>query len=231
MDWSGQCAVVIPCHNEAASIGEVVDAVRRYLPTVLVVNDGSTDNTAVEARRAGAIVISGSTSQGKGAALRVGWEAAAQRGFRWVLSMDGDGQHAPDDIPIFLQCARTSGASLIVGNRMDGAREMPWVRRVVNRWMSRRLSRAAGRELPDSQCGFRMMALEAWRRHPLEAMRFEIESEQLLTFLSAGEAVEFVPVQVIYRSERSKISPWRDTLRWFRWLRGWKRKHPCARPG
>ena len=99
---------------------------------------------------------------------------------------------------------------------------MPFIRRVVNRWMSRRLSGLAGQALPDSQCGFRLVRLDVLARIPLRADRFEIESEQLLAFLSAGERAEFVPVQVIYRGERSKIHPLRDTLRWFRWRRQWQ---------
>ena len=135
--------------------------------------------------------------------------------------MDGDGQHAPADIPKFLRAAEQTNASLVVGNRMSEAHKMPWVRRVVNRWMSRKLSALAGREFPDSQCGFRLIQLSALDRIRLRAQQFEIESEQLLAFAAAGETITFVPVQVIYRSERSKIHPWRDTLRWFRWRRDW----------
>ena len=99
---------------------------------------------------------------------------------------------------------------------------MPPLRRLVNRWMSRRLSALAGFALPDSQCGFRLVRLAALEKIQLTATQFEIESEQLLAFLAAGERVEFVPVQVIYRAEQSKIHPLRDTLRWFRWRRRWR---------
>ena len=80
----------------------------------------------------------------------------------------------------------------------------------------------AGRDLPDTQCGFRLVRLDVLARVPLRTNQFEIESEQLLGFIAAGERVEFVPVQVIYRAERSKIHPLRDTLRWFRWRRQWR---------
>jgi hypothetical protein len=134
--------------------------------------------------------------------------------------MDGDGQHAPADIPKFLARAGSGNAALIVGNRMSGASRMPWLRRRVNLWMSRRLSRAAGRELPDTQCGFRLMRLGAWSAVELRTSHFEIESELLLAFVAAGHAVEFVPIQVIYKNEQSKISPWRDAWRWLRWMAG-----------
>jgi glycosyltransferase involved in cell wall biosynthesis len=219
MDWPQQCAVVIPCHNEGRTIGELVQAVRRILPAVVVVDDSSTDDTADRAREAGAEVLPAGAVRGKGAALRTGWRHARERGFGWALSMDGDGQHAPEDLPGFLTCASATGASLVIGNRMGQAEKMPWVRRCVNRWMSRRISAMTGHSVPDSQCGFRLMRLGLLEAVPLQATHFEIESEQLVAFLAAGERVEFVPVQVIYRSEQSKIHPWRDTLRWLRWRR------------
>ncbi len=96
---------------------------------------------------------------------------------------------------------------------------MPWVRRCVNRWMSRQLSRLAKRALPDSQCGFRLVNLEALASLRLRTANFEIESELLLEFVLAGCQVEFVPVRVIYKAERSKIHPVQDSLRWWRWWR------------
>src|SRR6185369_1726822 len=151
--------------------------------------------TAAKARDAGAEIISHPASLGKGMSLRAGWQKARDLGFQWALSMDGDGQHAPANIPDFFQCAESTGASLVVGNRMSDAARMPWLRRRVNRWMSARLSRVAGRELPDSQCGFRLMNLDAWSRLALNATHFEIESEQLLAFVAADLRVEFVPIE------------------------------------
>jgi DNA-binding transcriptional LysR family regulator len=85
--------------------------------------------------------------------------------------------------------------------------------------MSRRLSQAAGRELPDSQCGFRLMDLEAWAAMMLTTSHFEVESEVLLAFIRAGHCVGFVPIRAIYKEEQSKIHPVRDTVRWMRWWR------------
>lgn len=214
--------MIIPCRDEAPFIAPLVREIRAQLPCVIVVNDASTDATLAEAVGAGAEVVSHDAPLGKGAALQTGWRRARERGFTWALCMDGDGQHAPADIAKFLAGAAQTGASLVVGNRMGEARKMPFVRRVVNRWMSRRLSALAGQELPDSQCGFRLVRLSVLEKIPLRARQFEIESEQLLAFVAAGERVEFVPVQVIYRAERSKIHPLRDTLRWFRWRRRWR---------
>jgi glycosyltransferase involved in cell wall biosynthesis len=217
MNWPAECAVVIPCLNEQATIGSLVRAVRRHLPTVLMVDDGSSDETALRAGEAGAVVLRHDRTRGKGAALTTGWRAARERGFSWGLCLDGDGQHAPEDIPAFLACGGSTGAALVVGNRMRAPEGMPWVRRTANRWMSRMLSRRLGRELPDSQCGFRLMNLEQWRRLPISGAHFEIESDVLLAFAAAGLDIRFVPIQVIYKREQSKIHPFLDTLRWFRW--------------
>jgi glycosyltransferase involved in cell wall biosynthesis len=219
MDWRAACAAVIPCLNEEAAIGPLVGAVRRHLTTVFVIDDASRDDTSLRARDAGAVVVKHAATLGKGAALQSGWSLAREQGYRWVLMMDGDGQHCPDDIPAFFHCAERTAVSLVVGNRMGQASRMPLVRRWVNRWMSWQLSELSGRALPDSQCGFRLMHLQDWTRLPIFATHFEIESEVLYRFATAGLAIGFVPIQVIYKEEHSKIHPWTDTLRWLHWRR------------
>jgi glycosyltransferase involved in cell wall biosynthesis len=220
---------VIPCFNEAGHIAAVVAGVQRHLPNVVVVDDGSTDGTADKAKAAGAEVVRFTKNSGKGSVLRAGWRRAAERGFHWVLMLDGDGQHAPDDIPKFFACAENSNAMLIVGNRMKNCRAMPWLRRQANRWMSRRLSRLTGELLPDSQCGFRLACLETLLRLPLQVNRFEIESEMLVAFLAAGEKTRFVSIQTIYKTGVSKMHPLADTWRWLRWRLAQDRKNPLGR--
>ena len=223
MNWSLNSAAVIPCLNEEKKIPEVVCAVRKCLPTIVVVDDGSQDRTGSKAREAGAEVFRNERSLGKGAALQRGWRHLHERGFKWALSLDGDGQHSAEDIPKFFECAERTSALLVLGNRMPEAEKMPFVRRFVNRWMSRRLSKLTGRDLPDSQCGFRLMNLDAWSELPITATHFQIESEVVVAFVTAGHSVEFVPIRVIYKGEQSKIHPLRDTVRWFRWWAKWDR--------
>lgn len=215
-------AVVIPCHDEAAAIGSVVRAVRVILPAacVVVVDDGSRDRTAEEARAAGAIVEQAPANLGKGGALNLGLRRAQREGCEWAVLMDGDGQHAPEDIPVLQATARTEGADLVVGNRMGDARHMTWLRRWVNRWMSRDLSQLLGTSIPDSQCGFRLVRLAAWFRVAPDAESFLIESDTLVRFLAAGLVVRHAPVRVLGRvSGSSRIRAVRDTVRWCRWRR------------
>jgi len=216
-DWAANCAAVIPCLNEEKTIAPLLAGLRLHLSQILVVDDGSTDRTAEIARRSGAEVLRHEQTRGKGAALRAGWSEASRRGLSWALSLDGDGQHSPEDIQEFFNCAARTGAALVAGNRMKAAASMPWLRRRVNHWMSRRISKMAGKPLPDTQCGFRLMRLYEWRALKMSAEHFEIESDVLLAFLAAGHRVEFVPVRTIYKGEQSRIHPLRDTARWFKW--------------
>src|SRR5678816_924308 len=99
MNWKVECAAVIPCLNEAAAIAGVVRGVQRHFETVFVVDDGSRDNTGALARAAGAEIVRHAEPRGKGAALHDGWQRALESGFKWALTLDGDGQHSCDDIP------------------------------------------------------------------------------------------------------------------------------------
>jgi glycosyltransferase involved in cell wall biosynthesis len=217
MDWPTKCAAVIPCFNEAASIRDVIAGVRRRVAHVVVVDDGSTDDTLTQARLAGAEVLRHARNCGKGAALSTGLRHAHTLGFAWALTLDGDGQHSPIDIPVFFDCVRRTHVALVVGERMSRAEAMPWLRRHVNQWMSRQISLLAGMPLADTQCGYRLMNLDSWSRLSLRTRRFEVESELLMAFALAGLRIEFVPIQVIYGSEKSNISKVVDTCRWLRW--------------
>lgn len=212
---AANCCAVIPCHNEGRAIAAVVTAVRAWLP-VVVVDDGSDDATAAAAEQAGATVLRHSVSRGKGAALRTGWTHCGDCGVEWVLFLDGDGQHAPGDIPALLAAAEEP-SRLIIGNRLDQAANMPWLRRWANRWLSARISALAGVDIPDSQCGFRLVHLPTLLGLSVRAERFEIESELCVAFARAGHRIVSVPVQCRYAGERSRISPGRDYWRWWRW--------------
>ena len=205
---------VIPCLNEAGAVARVIQGVHCHLTHILVVDDGSGDKTAEIAAAAGARVLRHQHRQGKGAALRDGTTWAGRQGFEWVLLMDGDGQHDPADIPTFLEAGGT--ADLIIGNRMNDCSSMPPLRRWANRWVSRQVSRRLGMEIPDAQCGFRLVRVSAWRAADLQGVGYEIETEMLVKFWAAGFQISAVPVRTIYGSEQSKFHPVRDAWKWWR---------------
>ncbi len=219
-------AALIPCYFEEKRVGEVARRVREQLDTVLVVDDGSTDRTADEAKATGVEVIRHDVNQGKGAAIKTGLRALSARDrIEYIIILDGDGQHLPEEIPRFIDEANRSGAAMLVGNRMTDLKTMPAVRRMTNQFMSGKISGVCGQEIPDTQCGFRMM-----RRHLASALcaapstRYDYETEMLVIVSRQGCKIGAVPVSTIYGDEKSKIHPVRDTLRFFKLLSRLKRE-------
>jgi glycosyltransferase involved in cell wall biosynthesis len=217
------CAI-IPAFREAGRIGTVVAEVRRYIADVIVVDDGSPDETVLEAERAGASVIRHGVNRGKGAALDTGFKAARERGFHFVITMDGDGQHAASDIPCFMEAYYRTGTPVLVGNRMADTRAMPWVRLMTNRFMSWLLSREMGQRVPDTQCGYRLYELSVVPEISAESKRFAAESEILMDLSWKKVVIGSVPVATIYGTEKSKINPVKDTIRFAAMLRRYRKQ-------
>ena len=210
--------VIVPAYREEGRIGAVVKGILRHAAHVVVVDDGSPDNTAVEAEQAGAIVLRHGVNKGKGIALNTGFDYAQQNGFEFLITLDADGQHDPEEIPRFVETYRRTGTPVLIGNRMDGAGAMPFVRRWTNRYMSWLLSRRMGQRVPDTQVGYRLYRCDVIPRVPEESGRFAAESEILLLLAEKGITLGAVPIQVIYRDEKSKINPFKDTVRFYRML-------------
>jgi glycosyltransferase involved in cell wall biosynthesis len=210
--------IVIPAHNEAKKIGAIVTKIRSRGFDVVVIDDGSTDGSKDIAQQAGAAVISHPAKEGKGVSLRDGFAYAVGRGFDGVIAMDGDGQHSVDDIDAFVQKAKEFPDSVIGGNRMPDHKAMPLVRRWVNRAMSSVISSMCQQPIPDSQCGFRFISATVLKAIDLTSTEFEIETEVLIKSSRKGFKIYSVPIQTIYRDELSKINPFADTIRFFRYI-------------
>ena len=197
---------LIPAYEEGPRIGAVVEAARRHLP-VVVVDDGSTDDTADRARVAGATVIRQVPNAGKGAALRAGFRHALDAGARAVVTLDADGQHDPAEIPLFLDRYRTRRAELIIGQR--DLRSMPPVRRLSNTIGGAALAAALGRSVPDNQSGYRLIGRTLMRALlDSDESGFEFEVEMIARCLALGLPLDSVPIRTIYAGEPSHIRPW-----------------------
>ncbi len=207
-------AALIPAYREEKHIAEVIGQTRRYLPDVLVVDDGSDDGTSDEAARAGARVHRNAKNLGKGASLVAGFELLFDEGFDAALCLDADGQHLPAEIPRFLAAAEN--ADLVVGNRMADVEKMPFARLWTNRVTSWIISRLAGVRVPDTQCGYRLIRREAWRGVKVESRNYDFEGETIVAVGRKGFRIASVPVSTIYGDEVSAINPVRDTIRFFR---------------
>jgi len=207
----------IPAFNEAANIAGVVAKTKPHVTQVVVVDDGSTDQTAATAREAGATVLVHEQNRGKGAAITTALEHFVKSDASLAVFLDADGQHAPEEIPNFVAAMRDSGAMLVVGNRMGETREMPLLRLLTNRFTSWLTSRAVGQRVFDSQCGYRLLRREVVPSLHFSSGRFETETEMLIQAGRAGHKIANVPIRTIYDpSRRSRIKPFRDTVRFFK---------------
>ena len=220
-----EVAALIPSYFEEGHLREVVERTRRHVASVLVVDDGSTDRTAEEARLGGAEVIRHEVNRGKGAAIKTGLRHfLTEPGVRYLILLDGDGQHLPEEIPAFLTEAGREPAGLLIGNRMTDTRRMPFVRRMTNRFMSSQISSVCGQAIPDTQCGFRLVSAELFA--PLAeaaSQNYDYETEMLAIAARRGLRIGSVPVSTVYGDEKSKIRPVRDTIRFFQLLRRLKK--------
>ena len=204
---SAALLALIPAYNEAAHISGVVRAARQYLP-VLVIDDGSTDDTAALARAAGARVLIQQPNQGKGAALLRGFSAALQEGVEAVVTLDADGQHDPAEIPAFLRHRAETQADLIIGKR--NFRQMPAVRRLSNTLGTVLFSWAAGQPIADNQSGYRLISQRLMRlliEQPSRERGFEFEVEMIVRCIQHGLKLDWVEIRTIYAGEKSHIRP------------------------
>jgi len=212
----GDLCAIIPCYNEAEAIGRIVRSVRQYVGTVIVVDDCSTDATSSEAAAAGAHVVRHARNQGKGVALKTGFAVASSMNLAAAITLDGDGQHDTSEIPLFIESFGAASCDIVVGNRMKDTEPMPFVRRYTNRCTSWMISRMVGRDIFDTQCGYRLISLEFWKAVRLDCSRFDLESEILIKACRSGARLKQVQVRTIYfGNERSKINPFTDTIRFF----------------
>ncbi len=204
-------AALIPAYNCAGRIGRVVAEVRRHVPLVVVVDDGSSDGTGAEAEAAGAQVLVHPVNAGKAAAVRSGLRGLLGGPYTHILMLDGDGQHAPADIPAFLRAA-TEGAEMVLGNRLWNWWEIPAERYWTNFLGTRALEIMTGYPLEDSQCGFRLVAASLLRRMGLVGNKYAIDTEILIRSRKLGASFAHVPVQVIYGGVASHYRPLADTV-------------------
>jgi glycosyltransferase involved in cell wall biosynthesis len=210
-------AALIPAYNAEQFVGDVVRRAKAHVP-VITVNDGSRDGTLGVLRASGATVIDQQPNQGKGAALQRGFRAALDLGAAAVITLDADGQHDPDEIPLFLAKFRATRADLIIGERDYS--QMPLVRRMSNTIGRRAFSWAMGRLIRDNQSGYRLLS-----RRLIEAVLaskergYEFEMDMIVMSVKRGWPIEGVPIRTIYGEETSNIRPLQHVVHFFRMVR------------
>jgi len=195
---------IIPAYNESARVAAVVTGARQFLPT-LVVDDGSSDDTAIQAESAGASILRQSPNQGKGAALRAAFRYALSEGYDAVVTLDADGQHDPAELPKFLDLFAQKHPDLIIGQRR--LRQMPPLRRLANYLGRKSFSWAIGQPIPDNQSGYRLISRKLLEElQSGEEAGFEFEMEMIVICVRKGYVLDWVPIRTIYAGESSHIN-------------------------
>jgi len=207
--------ILIPAYNEAERVTAVINASKAYGP-VLVVDDGSKDQTSATAKTAGAEVIRQEPNQGKGAALIRGFKYGLEQNYDAVITLDADGQHDPEEIPLFIQDFEVNGSDLIIGKRDFS--KMPFPRNITNQIGTWSFSDAMQQYIPDNQSGYRLHS----KRLLQEALTssehgFEFEVEIILRCVLKGYKISWISIKTIYNSKQnSKISPIRHAWKFYR---------------
>jgi len=220
------CAL-IPAYNAAGTLAQVIQSVKQYVGTVIVVDDGSVDDTSRVAQAHGARTLRHKVNKGKGEALRLGFEQAGKWGFDVVVTLDADGQHDAREIPHLIEAYRSGGPDTVVlGSRVGQMPRMRKLRHFSNKFGTAVISILAGHPIEDSQTGFRVIPVAAWEQIDVRGSRFDAEAEFLVEACRRGFPVRQVRVASNYPdgTPTSHYKGIRDTLRiargifaaWFR---------------
>ena len=198
---------IIPAYNEEVALGSIILRTLQYVDEVIIVNDGSDDKTVDVAKLAGAEIINHATNLGKGEALKSGFSAIGDVDV--VVTIDGDGQHNPDEIPSLIKPIIEDGADLVNGSRyMNGPEEnTPAYRRVGQQVLDNATNISAGIKVTDSQSGFRAFSPAACKVFRFYVTGFGIESEMLVDVAEAGLKIVEVPITVRYDVDGSTKNP------------------------
>lgn len=219
-------AAVIPALNEARTIRQVAEQTQRQVDQVIVIDDGSTDQTSAELEGLDVTLIRRDTPGGKAAALAIGFERALADGSDCVVTLDGDGQHNPNDIARLVEAANAHPEDLVIGARLRQRHRQPGIRKFANRIADFFVSWASGQRVPDSQTGFRAYPRKLLQNvQPSTARRhgFVFETAMLIDGARAGHPCLAVPIDSVYQegARPSHFRPGKDVWEIF-WFVFWR---------
>ena len=204
------CCVIIPTYNNAGTLASVINGVLKYTDRIIAVNDGSNDLTADILRRFRNItVVTHEVNRGKGIALQTGFRKALEKGYRYAVTIDSDGQHNPDDLPKFIEKIEAEPDSMIVGARNMEQSTVPGKSSFGHKFSNFWYKVETGIDLPDTQSGYRLYPIEKLKNIRYITNRFEFEIEVIVRAAWAGLNVTSVPVSVIYFPKETRVSHFR----------------------
>ena len=205
-----KCVVLIPTYNNAGTIAKVIADVKEYSADIIVVNDGSTDDTKnILASIENIKVIDYPNNKGKGYALKLGLQKAYEWGYRYAITIDSDGQHYADDIPTFLDKIEEKPDSLLIGARNLAADNMPSRNTFANKFSNFWYKVETGKTLSDTQSGYRLYPLEKLQNIHFITRRYEFEVEIIVRAAWRGVNVENIPIKVYYPPVEERVSHFR----------------------
>lgn len=207
-----QLAVLIPCYNSGKAVLDVVQSCKQFTPNILLVNDGSDDETSDIITQCGCKSIGWKHNRGKGNALREGFKHWLHKdGWEYLITLDSDGQHDPALIPALVEWCQQSKAHIVLGTRRFERRDMPGSRYWANTMSSKLIAWMTGCRVRDFQCGYRL-----YTRHALEKLvplltsnAYSIETEMVLSAHHLGLPFAEVEMEAIYLDSASQRSSWR----------------------
>lgn len=213
----GMC-VIIPTYNNGQFLAKALDDVLRYTSSVVVVNDGSTDHTGdvLERYRARVEVISYPQNRGKGYALGQGFDRAEMLGYAYAVSMDSDGQHFADDLPLFVAAAKAHPGAMVIGSRALSQKNMPQKNIFANKFSNFWFTVQTGVRLPDTQTGFRLYPLARMKGMRAFTSRYEAELELLVRLAWRNVAQIPVPIRAHYPPAGERVSHFRPGIDFLR---------------
>ncbi len=216
--------ILIPAYNAENSLADLLESIQQHTAEfspekLIVVDDGSTDNTRTIARAYPVELISLPENRGKGAALKTGYAhfLSACRG-DYLLTLDADLQHPPKNIPDFLQTAGRLNSRVIIGQRNFAPPAMPLMRVLSNTLTSQILSGLTGLPIPDSQCGFRLIHREVLKKMTLRENGFQLESEFFFRCRDLNVKIDFCPIPTVYNQYGSSMRHVHDTVKFLQLL-------------
>ena len=206
-------AVVIPAFNEATTIADIAQRACQFTSMVIIVDDGSVDNTAQTLESLPVTVINNPKNIGKGKSLLRGMQHAIEHGAHSVITLDGDGQHQPEDIPLLLEKGLLHPNTIIIAARLRGRHTAPPLRRFANGFADFWISWAAGQKIRDSQSGYRLYPAEVFQQCNTNSDKFVFESEILIDAAHQGIFSKGVAIDTVYHknSRASHYRPAADT--------------------
>ncbi|MDP3698707.1 MAG: glycosyltransferase family 2 protein [Nanoarchaeota archaeon] len=213
-----EVVIIIPAYNEGKTIFEVITKTQKFAQNIIVVDDGSQDNTAMEAAKAGAVVLRHKVNLGKGAALKTGCDYAVQQGAQNIITMDADGQHDPKEIPLFI--AALEEHDIAFGSRKT-PKSMPGVFKFGNKAITKTLQLLYGVTVEDSQCGYRSFRSHAYQNIRWEATDYYVETEMAIRTGKKKMKYITVPIETIY-ADKYKGTTVLDGVTIVAKMMGWK---------